>query len=144
MFNRNNLPHELLLTTRETTKLKNACENNMSTNIKLSRAQISRIIQSGEFLRLLLSKIACSLMKVAVPLAKMFLAPLGITAAAWAIDARIQNKIHDCGTTTLIISNEQMNDIIKIVQALEDANILLKRVTKAIKNKTEEQKRRIY
>ena len=82
MFNRNNLPHELLLTTRETTKLKNACENNMSTNIKLSRAQISRIIQSGEFLRLLLSKIVCSLMKVAVPLAKMFLAPLRITAAA--------------------------------------------------------------
>ena len=47
MFNENNLPHELLLTTRQTTKLKNAIENNMLTDIKLSKAQISKIIQSG-------------------------------------------------------------------------------------------------
>ena len=44
------------------------------------------------------------------------------------------------GTTTLIISNEEMNDIMKIVQALEDSNILLKEVTKSIKNETKEQK----
>ena len=50
MFNGNNLPHELLLTTRQTTKLRNAIEKNMSTNIKLSKAQISKIIQSGLFL----------------------------------------------------------------------------------------------
>ena len=50
MFNGNNLPHELLLTTRQTTKLRNAIENNMSTDIKLSKAQISKTIQSGEFL----------------------------------------------------------------------------------------------
>ena len=50
MFNGNNLPHELLLTTRQTTKLRNAIENNMSTDIKLSKAQISKIIQSGGFL----------------------------------------------------------------------------------------------
>ena len=57
--------------------------------------------------------------KVAVPLAKKnILAPLGITAAASAIDAGIQKKIHGSGTTTLIISNEEMNDIMKIFQAL--------------------------
>ena len=79
-------------------------------------------------------------MKVAVPLAKNILAPLGITAAASAIDAGIQKKIHGSGTTTLIISNEEMNDIMKIVQALEDYNILLKGVTETIKNETKEQK----
>ena len=68
------------------------------------------------------------------------LVPLGITAAASAIDARIQKKIHGSGTTTLIIWNEEMNDIMKIVQALEDSNILLKGVTKTIKNETKEQK----
>ena len=112
----------------------------MSTDIRLSKAQISKIIQSGGFLRSLLSKLSGPLMKVAIPLAKNVLAPLGITAAASAIDAGIQKKIHGSGTTTLIISNEEMNDIMKIVQALEDSNILLKGVTKTIKNETKEQK----
>ena len=79
-------------------------------------------------------------MKVAIPLAKNVLTPLGITATAWAIDAGIQKKIHSSGTTTLIISNEEMNDIMKIVQILEDSNILLKGVTETIKNETKEQK----
>ena len=56
------------------------------------------------------------------------------------IDAGIQKKIHGSGTTTLIISNEEINDITKIVQALEDSDILLKGVTKTIKNETKEQK----
>ena len=112
----------------------------MSTDLELSRAFISKIIQSGGFLRSLLSKLAGPLMKVAIALAKNILAPLGITAAASAIDAGIQKKIHGSGTTTLIISNEEMNDIMKIVQALEDSNILLKGVTKTIKNETKERK----
>ena len=112
----------------------------MSTGMRLSKAQIFEIIQSGEFLGLLLSKLAVPLMKVAVPLAKNILAPLGITAAASAMDAGIQKKIYGSGTTTLIISNEEMNDIIKIAQALEDSTILLKGVTKTIKNETKEQK----
>ena len=91
MFNGNDLPHELLLTTRQKTKLKNAFNNNMS-DLKLSKAQISKIIQSGRFLGSLLSKLAGPLMKVAIPLAKNVLAPLGITAAASAIDAGIQKK----------------------------------------------------
>ena len=140
MFSANNLLHELLLTTTQTTKLRNAIENNMSTDIKLSKAQISKIIQSGGFLGSLLSKIAGPLMKVAVPIAKNVLAPLGITAAASATDAGIQKKIHGSGTTTLISSNEEMNNIMKIVQAQEDSNILLKVVTKTIKNETKEQK----
>ena len=89
MFDGNDLPHELILTTRQKKKLRNAFNNNMSTDLKPSRAQISKIIQSGVFLGLLLSKLAVSLMKLAVPLAKNILAPLGITAAASAIDAGI-------------------------------------------------------
>ena len=140
MFNGNDLPHELLLTTRQKTKLRNAFNNNMSTDLKLSKTQIVKIIQSGGFLGSLLSKLAGPLMKVAIPLAKNVLAPLGITAAASALDAGIQKKIHGSGTTTLIISNEEMNDIMKIIQSLEDSNILLKGVTKTIENETEEQK----
>ena len=79
-------------------------------------------------------------MKVAVPLAKNILAKLGITAAASAMDSGIQKKAHGSETTTLIISNEEMNDITKIVHTLEDSNILLKAVTKTIKNETKEQK----
>ena len=56
MFNENNLPHELLLTTRKKTKLRNGFNSNMSTDLKLSKSQISKIIQSGKFLRSLLSK----------------------------------------------------------------------------------------
>ena len=63
-------------------------------------------------------------MKVAIPLPKNVLAPLGIMAAAFAIDAGIQNKRHGSANTTLIISNEEMNDIRKIFQALENSNIL--------------------
>ena len=111
----------------------------MSTDLKLAKAQISKIIQSGGFLGPLLSKLAGPLMKVAISLAKNVLAPLGITEAASAIDAGIKKKTGS-GTTTLRISNEEMNDIMKIVQALEDSYILLKGVTKTIKNETKEQK----
>ena len=79
-------------------------------------------------------------MKIAVPLAKRILAPLEITEAASAIGAEIQKKIHGSGTATLIISNREMNDIMEIAETLEDSNILLKGVTKTIKNETKEQK----
>ena len=72
MLSGSNLPHEFLLTTRQTTKLRNAIENNMSTDIKLSRAQTPKIIQSGGFLGSLLSKLAAPLMQVAVPFAKKY------------------------------------------------------------------------
>ena len=92
MFNGNDLPHELLLTTRQKAKLRNAFNNNMSTDLKFSEAQISKIIHSGGILGSLLSKLAGPLMKVAIPLAKNVLATLGITAAASAIDVGIQKK----------------------------------------------------
>ena len=88
MFDGNDLPNELLLTTRQKTKLRNAFNNNMSTDLKLPRAQICKIIQSEEFVGSLI-KLAGPLMKVAIPLVKNVLAPLGITAAASAIDAGI-------------------------------------------------------
>ena len=139
MFNGNSLPHELLLTTKQTTKLRNAIENNMSTDIKLSKAQISKIIKSAGFL----GKVLGRLLKTGLPLLKSVIKPLGLlglTAASSAIDAGVQKKIYGSGKTTLINSNEEMNDIMKIVQALEDSNILLKGVTKTIKNETKEQK----
>ena len=92
MFDGNDLPHELLLTTRQKTKLRNAFNNNTSADIKLSKAQINKIIQSGGFLGSLLSKLVGPLMKLAVPLAKNVLAPLRITAVASALDAGIQKK----------------------------------------------------
>ena len=65
-LNKENLPHELLITTRKNTKLRNAISNNMETDIKLSKAQIKKLIQSGGFLGKLLSKLAGPLMKVAI------------------------------------------------------------------------------
>ena len=93
----------------------------MSTDVKLSKAQISRIIQSGGFLGSLLSKWAGPLMKVAVPLSKNVLASLEITAAASAIDEGIQRKKYMV-LEQHFISNEEMNYIKKTVQALEDSN----------------------
>ena len=129
MVDGNDLPHELLLTTRQKPMLRNAFNNNMSTDLTLSKVQISKIIQSGGFLGSLLSKLAGPLMKVAVSLAKNILALLGITVATSVIDAGIQKKIHssDCPLcASLIISNKEMNGKMKIVQALEDSKILLK------------------
>ena len=78
-------------------------------------------------------------MKVALPLAKNVLAPLGLTAAMSAIDGSIQKKIDGSGVK-LIIEQEDMNDIMKIIEALENAGILLKGITKAIENETKEQR----
>ena len=138
-FNKNETPHELLLTTKQNTKLRNALNNNSATDIKLSKAQIKKIIQSGGFLGKLLSKLAGPLMEVALPLAKNVLAPLGLTAAMSAIDGSIQKKIHGSGVK-LIIEQEDMNDIMKIIEALESSGILLKGVTTTIENETKEQR----
>ena len=115
IFNKNELSHELLLTTRQNTKLRNAINNNLATDIKLSKAQIKKLIQSGGFLGKLLSKLAGPLMKVAMPLAKNVLAPLGLTAAMSAIDGGIQKKMGGEGIK-LIIEQEDMNDIMKVIE----------------------------
>ena len=144
MLDRNDLPHKLLLTTTQRKKLRNAFNNNMPTDLKLTNAQISKIFESGEFLGSLWSKLAGPIMKAAIPLAKNILPPLRITAAASAIDAGTQTKIHGsgCPATALIISNKGMNDIMKIVQALKDSNILLKEVTKTITNEMKQKNKK--
>ena len=111
----------------------------LSPDIKLSRTQLSKMIQSRGFLSRLLGPLLktgfplkTNLIK---PLAKIVLIPLGLTAAASAADAGIHKKILGPGNMiTLIISNDQMNDIIKIVKSLEDSGLLLKGVTETIQN----------
>ena len=129
----------MLLTTRQSTKLRNTINNNSATDIKLSKAQIKKIIQSGGLLGTLLNKLTSPLMKVALPLAKNVLAPLGLTAAMSAIDGSIQKKIHGSGVK-LIIEQEDMNDIMKVIKALENSGILLKGVSKTIENEIKEQR----
>ena len=130
-FKKDELPHELLLTTRQNTKLPNAINNNLATDIKLSKAPIKKLIQSGGFLGKLLSKLVGPLMKVAFPLAKNVLAPLDLAASMSAIDGSVQIKIHGSGVK-LIIEQEDMNNVMKIIEALENSGILLKGVSKTI------------
>ena len=86
------------------------------------------------------SKINVAWKKVEVLLAKNVLAPLQVIAAAWAVDRGSQKNTHGSRMTTLVISNKEMSDIMKCVQALEDSGVLLKDITKKIENKKKEQK----
>ena len=133
-----NFPHELLLTDRQVSTIRKVFSNNWSANIKFSKTQLSKIIQSGGFL----DRLVCPLLKTGLPLiksvinplAKRILIPLGLTAAASAADAGIHKKILGTGNTTLIISNKDMKDLIKIVKSLEDSGVLLKGVTESVQN----------
>ena len=133
-----NLPHELLLTNRQVTNIRKAFTKNTTTNIKLSKTQLSKMIQSGGFLGRLLGpllKTGLTLIKSVIkPLAKTVLLPLRLTAEASATDAGIHKKILGSGhnNTTLIISNDEMDDIFKIVKSLEDSGVLLKGVSETI------------
>ena len=139
-----NFPHELLLTNRQVANLRKAFANYLSTDIKLSKTQISKMIQSGGFLGRLLGpllKTGLPLMKIVIkPLVKSVLIPLGLTAAASAADAGIHKKVLGSGTTKLIISNNEKEDIIKIVKSLEDSGLLLKGVSETVQNEAKEQK----
>ena len=139
-----NFPHKLLLSNRQVANLRKAFANYLSTDIKLSKIQISKMIQSGGFLGKILGpllKAGLPLLKnVIKPLAKSVLIPLGLTAAVSAADARIHKKILGSRATTLIISNDEMKDIIKIVKSLEDSGLLLKGVSETIQNEAKEQK----
>ena len=134
-----NFPHELLLTNRQVANIREAFSKNTPTDIKLSKTQLSKMIQSGGFLGNLLGKLAGPLMKVAMPLAKNVLAPLGLSAAMSAIDGSIKKKMLGSGTT-LIISNDEMDDILKIVKSIEDSNVLLKGVSETIQHEAKEQR----
>ena len=131
--NETNFPHKLLLTNRQVANLRKAFANYLSTDIKLSKTQISKMIQSGGFLGRRLGpllKTGLPLIKnVIKPWAKRVLFPLGLTAAASTVDAGIHKNILGSGTTTLIISNDEMESIIEIIKSLEDSGLLLKGVS---------------
>ena len=117
-------------------KLINKIQNDMSTDINI---KINKILKERENLGKLLMGFLPKLVKPATSLGKNILAPLGLTAAMSATDAAIQKKMYGSGTITLIISNEDLNDMINIVIVLEDSDVLLKGVTETIKNETKEQ-----
>ena len=144
-----NFPHELLLTNRQFPNLRKTFAKYLSTDIKFSKAQLSKMIQSGGFL----GKFLGPLLKTGLPLiksvikslAKSVLIPLGLTAAASAADAGIHKKILRSGkannnNTLLIISDDEMDDILKIVKSLEDSGVLIKGVTETIQNEAKEQR----
>ena len=150
--NETNFHHKLLLTNRQVASLRKTFANFLSVNIKLSKAQLSKMIQSGGFLGRLLGRLlkaGLPLIKNEIkPLAKSVIIPLGLTAAASAADAGIHKKILGSGhnhpsSTTLTISNNEMEDIIRIAKSLEDSGLLLKGVTETVQNEVKEQKRRI-
>ena len=155
--NETNFPHKLLLTNRQVANLRKAFANHSSADIKLSKTQLSKMIQSGGFLGRLLGpllKTGLWLIKnVIEPLAKSVFIALGLTAAAPAADVGIHKKILGSGhnrpsssasrnntTATLIISNNEIESIIKIVKSLEDSDLLLKGVTETVQNEVKNKK----
>ena len=145
--NETNFPHKLLLTNRQVANLRKAFANYLSTDIKLSKTQLSKMIQSGGFLGRLLSPLLTTglpLVKNVIKLlAKSVLIPLRLAAAASAADAGIHKNYLGSGhnnSTTLIISNNVIGDIIKTVKSLEDSGLLLKGVTETIQDEVKEQK----
>ena len=139
-----NFLHKLLLTNRQVANLRKAFVDKSSTDIKLSKNQISKLIQSRGFLGRLLCPLLKTglplIKKVIKPLVKSVLIPLGLTAAASVAAAGIHNKLLGSGRTTLIISNDQMKDIIKKVKFLEDLCLLLEGVSQAIQNEAKEKR----
>ena len=148
--NETNFPHKLLLTNRQVSNLRKALANHLSADIKLSKTQLSKMIQSGGFSGRLLGpllKTGLPLIKnVIKPLAKSVLIPLGLTAAGSMADAGIHKKIlgpghnHPSHNATLIISNDEIGDIIKTVKSLEDSGLLIKGITATIQNEVKEKK----
>ena len=118
-----NFPHKLLLTKRQVANLRKAFENNSPTDIKFSKNQLSKMIQSRGFLDTFLGPV----LKTELPLMKNVIKPLPKTAAASAADPGIHKRILGSETTTLIISNEEIEDIINIVNSLEDSGFIIKR-----------------
>ena len=140
----NNFQHRLLLTNTQVSKLQKAFANNYLANIKLSKTQLHKIVQSGGFLgRPLGPLLKTGLLligNILKPLAKSVLIPLGLTAAASATDTAIHKRMFGSGFTTLIISNDEMNDIMKIVKSLEESGLLIKGMSELIQHEAKEQK----
>ena len=148
-----NFPNKLLLTNTQVANLHKAFANKSPTGIKLSKTQLSKMIQARGFLGRLLGPLIKTglpvIKNVIKPLSKSVLIPLGLTGAASDADAGIHKKILGSGhhssdlalpnnTTTLIISNDEMENI-QIVKSLEDSGLLLKEVSETIQNEVKEQ-----
>ena len=139
----NIFPHKLLLNNTQVSKLRKGFANGSSATIKLSKVQLHKIGQSGGFLDRLLGPFLKTwlplIQNVPKPLAKNVLIPLGLTAAA-ATNAAIHKKMFESGTrpsdvaSRKTISNEEMNDIMKIVKLFEESGLLTKVVSQTIKN----------
>ena len=131
--------HKLLLTNAQISRFCKAFGNNSSANIKLSKTNLHKVEKLGGFSVILLGlvlKIRLPLIgDVLKPLAKSVLIPLGLTVAASPTDSAIHKKMFRLGMTTLIISNEEMDDIMKIIKSLEESALLIKEVSETIKNK---------
>ena len=147
--NETNFPHQLLLTNRQVANIRKAFANNSLIDNKLSKNQLSKMIQLGGFLGRLLGpllKTELPLIKnVIKPLAKSIFIPLGLPAAASTADAGIPKKALGSGkpssshnNTVLIISNDEKGNIIKIVKSLEDSGLLLKGVRETIREREQE------
>ena len=108
----NNFSHKLLLTNTQVSKLRKTCANNYSANIKLTKTQLH----------------------------KSLLIPLGLTTAASATGATVHKKMFESGFTTLVTSNEEMEDIMKIVKSPEGSGLLVRGVSEAIKNNKRKRK----
>ena len=135
----------MLLTNTQVSKFRKAFANGSSANKKLLKTQLYKIRQSGGFLGRILGPLLKTgfplLGNVLKPLAKSVLIPLELTVAASATDAAIHKKMFGSGTTTLLFSNEDLNDIMKIVKSLEESGLLIiKSVSKTIQNEAKEQK----
>ena len=133
------LPHESLLTTRQTAKIRNVFANNVSTDIKLSKAQISKIIQSGGYFGSWLGNLGKkALANIAIPLARDNLPGVVSNLTSNSIN-KFERKISGRGAVragkgfTLFISNEDLNDVIKIIKSLEDSGVLIDGVTETVK-----------
>ena len=133
------MPHELFLITRQTTKVRNAFANNMSTDVKLSKDQIFKIIQSGGSFGSWLDNLGKrALTNITIPLARDILAGLVSNLTSNAID-KFERKTSGKGAVrggkgfTLFILNENMSDIIKIIKSLEDSVVLIDGVPETVK-----------
>ena len=133
-----NFLHKSLLINRQVANFRKAFTNNSLIGIKLSKTQLLKMIQLGEFLgrllRLLLKTGLPLIKNVVKPLAKSVSVPLGLTAAGSAADAGKHKKILGSGTPTLIILNDEIKDSTKIAKSLQDSGILLKGVSEAIQS----------
>ena len=133
-FSKADLLHEFFVTQTQMNKLREKVEDNMSTDIKLNKSQINKLIKEGGPLGSILARFLPKLIKPALSLGKNMLAPLRLSAATSAPDAAIQKKLYGSGIKTVRLSNKDLDYMTKIVKALEDSDVLMKEVTKTLKN----------